>query len=194
MTAACTILLLSIAFQRGMLPVKKGWVQDISQVLWTDFQFSKVEKWYEKKTDGNPLALLTMPFPVKSEKPAAGSESKNFSAPANGQITKSYSKETNGITIRAQSDTAITAVEDGVVTFSGKKSDTGNTVIIQHANGTESLYGKVSSIAVKPYQQVKKGDKIAEIKPKNHEPYGVFYFAIKKNKHFIDPLQVIPFD
>ncbi len=194
MTIACAILLASIAFQRGIVPVKPSLKNTVSQMLWTDFQFTKVQKWYEKKTDGNPLALLSMPFLHLNADSKSGVKSNSFSAPANGQITKSYTKATNGITIRAQSDTAITAVEDGVITFSGKKQDTGNTIIIQHANGTESLYGRVSSITVKPYQQVTKGEKIAEIHPASHEPYGVFYFAIKKNKHFIDPLQVIPFD
>lgn len=195
MTIASMILLLSIAFHRGLIPVKKGWEQNVSQTLWTDFQFSRVQKWYEQKTNGNPLALLTLPFVNKSsDTTKTSSQSTNFELPVNGQVTKTYNKETNGITIRAQKDTAIKAIEDGVVTFSGKKEDTGNTIIIQHANGTESLYGNVSSVTVEPYQQVKKGEKVAEIHPANDELYGVFYFALKKNKHFIDPLQVIPFD
>lgn len=191
LTLSSALVLASIMIHRGILPVGGNLNKQVSQMLWTDFQFSKVDAWYQK-ISANPLALLTLSKSGKDQ--TAATQSTHFALPVNGQVMQTYTKKQNGMMIRVDKATTIKAVEDGVVTFSGKKSGTGNTIIIQHSSGTESIYGDVLSIVVKPYQHVKKGENIAKIKPTTNESYGVFYFALKKDNQFINPLQVIPFD
>ncbi|MHC8522700.1 peptidoglycan DD-metalloendopeptidase family protein [Rossellomorea sp. H39__3] len=42
--------------------------------------------------------------------------------------------------------------------FAGKKDDLGNTVVIQHADQSESWYGHLEAIDVKQYEKVEKGE------------------------------------
>ena len=40
-------------------------------------------------------------------------------------------------------DSVVEAMSEGIVRYVGKRDDTGNTVIIQHADGTETWYGHI---------------------------------------------------
>ena len=50
-----------------------------------------------------------------------------------------------GIDYAAPSGTPIKATADGVITFKGWKGGYGNTVMIRHSNGVETLYGHMSA-------------------------------------------------
>jgi murein DD-endopeptidase MepM/ murein hydrolase activator NlpD len=50
---------------------------------------------------------------------------------------------------------------DGIVRVAGGHSGWGNTVLVRHYNGLETLYGHLSKILVEPNTLVKAGDKIA---------------------------------
>lgn len=52
-----------------------------------------------------------------------------------------------GIDYAAPEGTPIKAAADGVVVFKGWKGGYGNTVMIQHANGVETLYGHMSAFS-----------------------------------------------
>lgn len=52
------------------------------------------------------------------------------------------------------------SVFDGIVRVAGGHSGWGNTVLIRHYNGLETLYGHLSKILVEPNRLVKAGDKI----------------------------------
>jgi murein DD-endopeptidase MepM/ murein hydrolase activator NlpD len=52
----------------------------------------------------------------------------------------------------------VPASNDGVVAFAGYLGIYGNCVVIDHGYGVETLYGHLSSIAVKEGQQVKRGE------------------------------------
>ena len=88
----------------------------------------------------------------------------------------------------------VESIQDGVVTFAGEHEEYGKTVIIQHADNTETWYGRLGDIKVKDYAKVKAGDEIGIVQSSENETTGEFYFAIKKDKKFIDPVQVIQFE
>jgi murein DD-endopeptidase MepM/ murein hydrolase activator NlpD len=71
----------------------------------------------------------------------------------------------NGIDFGAPTGTPIYAAADGVVTVStangGWNKGYGNYVVINHPNGTQTLYGHASAVLVKYGESVKKGDQIA---------------------------------
>ena len=77
--------------------------------------------------------------------------------------------------------------------FAGTKEDNGKMVIVQHADGSESWYGELSEIFVKVYDQVEAGQALGIVKSTGAET-GEFYFALKKDERFIDPVQVIKFE
>ncbi|MDP2871278.1 MAG: M23 family metallopeptidase [Bacillota bacterium] len=67
------------------------------------------------------------------------------------------------IDIGAPVGTPVVATGDGRVAFTGWRSDLGNTVMIDHGYGFETLYGHVSKPAVAVGDRVKKGQVIAYV-------------------------------
>ncbi|MFJ7727097.1 peptidoglycan DD-metalloendopeptidase family protein [Neobacillus sp. NPDC097160] len=160
----------------------------------TDFKFATVSNWYEDKF-GKPLALL--PF---SEDDQAGKKSvvkeTNFSVPAMGKILENFEKNGQGIMIETGKGAAVQSIDDGFVTFVGVKDGLGKTVIIQHPDNSETWYGNLEEIKVNKYDHIDKRAVVGTVSTSTGEDKtkGKYYFAIKKDDDFIDPIQVIRFE
>lgn len=158
-----------------------------------EFQFAAVADWYQKNL-GEPVGFL----PDLNKKPqdvegqvAEPEKKTEYAVPVNGEITGTYNDKTKGVTVSTTSHSEVSAVQDGLVVFAGEKKDSGRTVVIQHKDNTESWYGKLDETKVKVYETVKKGQKIGTT---SGDKKGNFYFALKKEEKFIDPIQVMSFD
>jgi stage IV sporulation protein FA len=159
-----------------------------------DFKFAVVSNWYEEKF-GKPLALL--PFTNdKSSDNKTVAENQNFSVPAMGKILENFEKNGQGIMIETGKGAAVQAINDGLVTFAGVKDGIGKTVIIQHADKSETWYGNLDEVRVKLYEYVGKREVVGTVSTSADEDKtkGKYYFAIKKDDNFIDPIQVIRFE
>ena len=66
----------------------------------------------------------------------------------------------NGVDFAGPRGTAIHATADGVVTHAGWRGGYGNTVMIRHAFGIETLYAHLTQIDVRNGQRVSRGDRI----------------------------------
>ncbi|GAB3953630.1 hypothetical protein GCM10027614_59340 [Micromonospora vulcania] len=64
------------------------------------------------------------------------------------------------------------AIHDGTVTKAGWFGGYGNAVIVQHADGSEAIYGHSSAVSVREGQQVKAGDQLGLVGATGHA-YGV---------------------
>lgn len=156
-----------------------------------EFQFAVVSKWY-KDNFGQPLALL----PIDSEETEKGSThpQTEYAIPANGRILQSFDVNGQGIMLETIKDSQVEAIDGGLVSFAGNKENLGKTVIIQHADGSESWYGKLATIDVKLYDYIESRTKVGKVMQSENGKAGTYYFAIKKGDSFIDPIQVISFD
>lgn len=105
-----------------------------------------------------------------------------------------FQKNGQGVFVQTATNATVESVNEGIVVFAGKKEELGNTVQIQHADGTESWYGNLNDMSVKLYDYVSKKQKIGTVNSDENNKNGKFYFAMKKNEKFIDPIQVISFD
>ena len=78
----------------------------------------------------------------------------------------------------------------------GVKEGLGKTVVVQHADKTETWYGNLDEIDVKLYEYVEKRQVVGTVSGSTGEDKskGKYYFAIKKDDKFIDPIQVIRFE
>lgn len=158
-----------------------------------DFKFATVSKWYEDKF-GKPLALL--PF-TDSDKTGKKEVVENNSAvEVSGRLLENFKKNGQGIMIETQKGAGVQAINDGFVRFAGVKDGLGNTVIIQHSDGSETWYGNLDAIKVKLYDFVEKKTVVGSVSSSSGEDKtkGKYYFAIKKGDDFIDPIQVIRFE
>lgn len=179
------ILLVAITFKHPssqLEPVRSA----ITDVMEREFQFAVVSDWYEE-TFGKPLAL----FPQETDQ--GDPEINDYALPTHAVILEDFASDNQGVTIQTAKNVPVEAISDGVVRFAGQNEEFGNTVIIQHADNTETWYGQLGKINVKAYDQVKAGDIIGIVSSSNDET-GAFYLAIKKDEQFIDPVQVIKFE
>lgn len=72
-----------------------------------------------------------------------------------------------GIDIAAPQNTAILAIDDGIVSYIGWNGANGYTAILSHSNGYKSIYGHISpNFLVYIGEKIAKGQKIATVGPK----------------------------
>lgn len=177
------VSVIAIIFQLNQKPFTI--VQDkIGNVMEQEFKFATVSNWYET-TFGEPLTFFT---------------NKNNELVDNTEVIQTTGKvlenfETNGQGILIENDTTkVVSLEEGLVIYTGEKDGIGKTVIVQNIDGTETWYGKLDTISVSVYDEVKKGDVLAQSIPENNGDVGTYYLAMKKENEFIDPNQVILFE
>ncbi|AZB43786.1 M23 family metallopeptidase [Bacillus sp. FJAT-42376] len=152
-----------------------------------EFQFAAVSSWYQKQF-GHPLALFQTDMLSAGKAPLKG----EYAVPASGKVTENFKANGQGVLVETDRPT-VEAIDEGVVLEAGEKPDTGLTIVVQHADGSESWYGNLESADVALYDTVVTGKELGTIKV-NENKKGTYYFAIKKGDNFIDPIQVISFD
>lgn len=152
--------------------------------LTEEFPFAKTYEWY-KEAFGTPLSFS----PNKSQK---AEKAAALALPVSGNVIETFQTNGTGIMIAPPNTTSVSALRDGIVVFSGKEPGTKKTVVLQHADGTTSTYGFLSSVDVHLYQIVEAQQRIGEFTPSDENE--TLYFAIEKNDEYIDPVQVIEVD
>jgi septal ring factor EnvC (AmiA/AmiB activator) len=94
----------------------------------------------------------------------------------------------NGIELSLGEDKPVHAVHEGTVAYADAFSGYGNLVIVDHGSGAYSLYGHLSSMAVK------KGDSVAPtttvgLTGRNPAGNPALYFELRIDGQPVDPLQ-----
>ncbi|WP_174729864.1 M23 family metallopeptidase [Mesobacillus harenae] len=187
--SACLVLIIAILFREPntkLDPAKNL----VKSALEKDFQFASVSSWYEDQF-GKPLALLPGKKTVEEE----DLNGQQYALPASGsRILKDFDANGQSITIETGKDAEVEAMNEGLVIKVGVEEGFGKTVVIQHADKSESWYGNLDEINVNLYEFIKKGTKVGKSSENEDQTKGSFLFAIKKGDNFIDPIQVIRFE
>lgn len=104
-----------------------------------------------------------------------------------------YSRPHQGVDYAAPTGTPIKAVSDGVVTARGWGGQSGNRVIIAHADGLESLYSHLSGFArgLRNGSQVSQGQVIGFVGMTGLATGPHLDFRLRKNGQFIDPSKAL---
>ncbi|MGG6314575.1 murein hydrolase activator EnvC family protein [Paenibacillus macerans] len=99
-------------------------------------------------------------------------------------------KKHTGVDFAAPQGTDIHAAEGGVVIVAEWWSGYGNTVIIDHGDNVWTLYGHIRNggIKVEKGQQVKKGEKIAEVGSTGNSTGPHCHFEVRINGNPVDPM------
>ena len=88
--------------------------------------------------------------------------------------------------------TPVKAAENGVVIYAGNGlKEFGNTVLLRHEDGLVTVYGHVSSIAVKRGDQVHRGQEIARSGMTGDAKVPELHFEVRKNAQPVDPVQYL---
>lgn len=122
--------------------------------------------------------------------------------PAEGYISSSFSRSRmhpildrarphTGIDIAARHGTPIVAAAKGRVTYAGKRGNYGRMVEIDHGYGFVTRYAHASRVLVRRGQEVKRGDKIAEIGTSGLSTGPHLHYEILVNGRSVNPRSYI---
>jgi murein DD-endopeptidase MepM/ murein hydrolase activator NlpD len=92
-----------------------------------------------------------------------------------------------GMDLGAASGTAIKAVRDGTVRFSGPRGGYGNIVILDHGDGTETRYAHCSRLDVAEGATVKAGEVIAAVGSTGRSTGPHLHFEVRVKGAPVDP-------
>ncbi|MCF6138092.1 M23 family metallopeptidase [Pseudalkalibacillus berkeleyi] len=192
MAAICLFLVIGIIFKNPSAPL--GNIQGyVNNAFEEEFQFASVANWYENRF-GKPLTL----FPTDSKNKTADSIGKasNYALPANAKVLQSFKDNGKGVLLETGSNTDVSSIKEGFIIFIGEKEQLGKTVVVQHFDGSESWYGKLNKISeeIKLYNYIDAGADLGKVTKEEKSDTGLFYFAIKDNGGFIDPLKALSSD
>ncbi|QKY69577.1 M23 family metallopeptidase [Lentibacillus sp. CBA3610] len=152
-----------------------------ANALTEEFPFARVNQWYQD-TFGAPMALSS----------DSGEDGQALAFPVNGTVSETFQANGTGIMLAPEEESDVSALQGGVVTFAGNDTETGKTVIVQHPDNSETVYGNLSSVDVHLYQFIDSGQKLGVFTP-DDENKNV-YFAIEQDNDYVDPVQVIQVD
>ncbi len=151
---------------------------------------AKADAKAESKPDAKADAKADAKVDGKAEPAAAGG---SFAWPAKGKVVQGFAEPKNmGIWISGTPGDPVSAAADGKVIFSGPgPRGYGNLVIVKHDADTLSVYAHNRALLVKEGQQVRRGQKIAELGESGTDSPKL-HFEIRKQGKPVDPQKLLP--
>jgi lipoprotein NlpD len=123
---------------------------------------------------------------------AANAENINWMWPATGTRRNSSDKNKKGVDIVGTSGQPIMSAAAGKVIYSGRGiRGYGDMVIVKHSNAWLSVYAHNKTLLVKEGQNVKRGEKIAEM-GNTDSPNVKLYFELRRNGDPLNPTAMMP--
>jgi len=124
-----------------------------------------------------------------------------FVYPTRGRLTSRFGYRSDpftgvrsfhtGIDLASPAGTPVKATLDGKIAVTGYSPVYGNYVIITHEAGYQSLYGHLSTIAVKRGQGVAQGAVIGKVGNTGYSTGSHLHFSVYRNGKMIDPFSVL---
>ncbi|ACT03037.1 peptidoglycan DD-metalloendopeptidase family protein [Paenibacillus sp. JDR-2] len=168
----------------------------VKNALTDEMDFTAVATWYKETFAGAPSFIPIFNHNTKEAESANGSVELPVVSPLpSGAIVRTFAELLNGVELAGTSKEEVSAIETGrVLVVSEAENGSGFTVVIEHANGRDSVYGKLGAANVKQNDWVEAGDGIGTLKETASEEPSLLYFAIRQNNQYVDPVGVIPID
>jgi lipoprotein NlpD len=140
-----------------------------------------------------PAVMPAAPVAPVPQPPVAGNDDAiAWGWPAKGKLLGSYTEASKGIDIQGAQGAPVMAAAAGKVMYSGTGiRGYGKLVIIKHNSSYLSAYAHNHNIVVKEGQDVKKGEKIAEMGSTDAEQVKL-HFEIRKQGKPVDPSKLLP--
>jgi lipoprotein NlpD len=135
---------------------------------------------------------LAPPVAEPERPPATETEDVNWIWPAKGKVLSSFTEATKGMDIAGRKGAAVVAAADGRVVYAGAGlRGYGKLVIIKHNTTWLSAYAHNDNIVVKEQQDVRKGQKIAEMGSTDADQVKL-HFEVRRQGKPVDPAKVLP--
>jgi lipoprotein NlpD len=139
-----------------------------------------------------PVAPVVPPAPEPEKAPGTDSEDVDWMWPVKGKVVAPFTEATKGVDITGKKGTPVLAAAGGRVVYAGAGlRGYGKLVIIKHNNTWLSAYAHNDNIVVKEQQDVKKGQKIAEMGSSDTDQVKL-HFEVRRQGKPVDPAKVLP--
>lgn len=134
------------------------------------------------------------PAPAAEPEKAAGTdrEDVDWMWPVKGKVIAPFSESTKGMDIAGKKGAPVVAAAGGRVVYAGEGlRGYGKLVIIKHNNTWLSAYAHNDKLLVKEQEDVRKGQKIAEM-GSTHTDAVKLHFEVRRQGKPVDPVKVLP--
>jgi lipoprotein NlpD len=150
-------------------------------------------------TGAPPTPIEAAPPPVAAPpaaepEKAAGTDKEDvdWMWPAKGKVLAPFTEASKGIDIAGRKGAPVLAAAGGRVVYAGAGlRGYGKLVIIKHNNTWLSAYAHNENILVKEQQDVRKGQKIAEMGSSDTDQVKL-HFEVRRQGKPVDPVKVLP--
>nr|HOW16649.1 peptidoglycan DD-metalloendopeptidase family protein [bacterium] len=149
-----------------------------------------------QRTDKSSQRIENLTAKTKSSQNLNSGDLNNI-PPLRGRIVNSFGKVwdaklrnwiyNKGVTVQAGYASNVSAINDGVVMYTGWIPVYGRVLIIDHQNGLFSIYGHLSKIFFEVGDKVKKGSIIAHSGDSGSVDSPALYFGLRDTTNDIDP-------
>jgi lipoprotein NlpD len=134
-----------------------------------------------------------MPVPEQPPKPSGtDSDEVDWMWPVKGKVLAPFSEATKGMDIAGRKGAPVLAAAAGRVIYADQGlRGYGKLVIIRHNNTWLSAYAHNDKILVKEQQEVRKGQKIAEMGSSDTDQVKL-HFEVRRQGKPVDPVKFLP--
>jgi lipoprotein NlpD len=130
--------------------------------------------------------------PPEPESTGTDAENVDFMWPVKGKVLSAFTEATKGIDIGGKKGQTVVAAASGRVVYAGAGlRGYGKLVIIKHNNLWLSAYAHNENIVVKEQQDVKRGQKIAEMGATDTDQVKL-HFEVRRQGKPVDPAKLLP--
>ena len=141
-----------------------------------------------------PPTPAVVPTPVPEPEKSAGTDNEDvdWMWPAKGKVLVPFTEAAKGMDIAGRKGAPVLAAAGGRVVYAGAGlRGYGKLVIIKHNNTWLSAYAHNENILVKEQQDVKKGQKIAEMGSSDTDQVKL-HFEVRRQGKPVDPARILP--
>jgi lipoprotein NlpD len=141
-----------------------------------------------------PTPPAVVPAPATEPEKSAGTDNEDvdWMWPAKGKVLVAFTEAAKGMDIAGRKGAPVLAAAGGRVVYAGAGlRGYGKLVIIKHNNTWLSAYAHNENILVKEQQDVKKGQKIAEMGSSDTD-HVKLHFEVRRQGKPVDPAKILP--
>jgi murein DD-endopeptidase MepM/ murein hydrolase activator NlpD len=145
------------------------------------------------KPDVKPVSPASTFARTRTPDAGAVSATGSFVWPASGRLTQRFVWYHKGLDIANTGGGAILAADAGTVMLAGWPDNRGygNRVLVDHGNGSQTLYAHLSRISVSSGQTVNRGDMIGQMGCTGRCTGTHLHFEVIRGGVYLDPLSVL---
>jgi lipoprotein NlpD len=139
-----------------------------------------------------PTPVVAAPAPPAARPSGTDAEDIDWMWPVKGKVLAAFTESTKGVDIGGRKGTPVLAAASGKVVYANAGlRGYGKLVIIKHNDTWLSAYGHNDNLLVSEQQEVKKGQKIAEMGSTDTDQVKL-HFEVRRQGKPVDPAKVLP--